>query len=172
MNAKLKAGSLVPRFALARVGGGRVDIGGERPRWQLLIVYRGRHSPLCKRFLAGLNDMLERFDERNTDVVAASADPQDRAEADVQEFGWRFAVGYNLSLDAMRALGAYISEPHSPQETDRPFAEPALFLITPQGEAQMIDVSNTQFSRPDLNGILTGIRFIQDRDHPPRGTLE
>ena len=33
----------------------------------------------------------------------------------------------------MQALGLYVSTPRSPQETDRPFAEPGLFLINPDG---------------------------------------
>jgi len=71
----------------------------------------------------------------------------------------------------MRALGLYISAPRSPQETDRPFPEPALFVVNPQGNIQIIDISNAPFARPDLNGVLKGLKFIQEKQYPIRGTL-
>ena len=172
MSHKLTAGNSVPQFKLSRAGGGFVDIGGARDAWQLIVVYRGRHCPMCKRFLGALNGRFDEIAGRNIEIVAISADPSDRAEADIQEFGWRFSVGFDMSLDDMRALGTYISEPTSPQETDRPFSEPALFLLTPQGIAQIIEIVNSPFLQPDLAVLVNGIRFIQDRDHPPRGTLE
>jgi hypothetical protein len=69
------------------------------------------------------------------------------------------------------ALGLYISEPRSPQETDRPFAEPGLFVINPKGRVQIADISHAPFARPDLSGILNGIKVIQERNYPIRGTL-
>ena len=67
---------------------------------------------------------------------------------------WRFPVGYDLSVDQMRTLGLYISEPRSPQETDRPFPEPALFITNPEGKLQIVDVSNAPFARPELNAVI------------------
>ena len=71
----------------------------------------------------------------------------------------------------MRALGLYISEPRSPRETDRPFPEPALFVVNPQGNIQIIDISNAPFARPDLNAVLKGLKFIQEKQYPIRGML-
>ncbi len=172
MSAKLNSGSLFPRFTLDRMGGGTVIIGGERGRWQLVIVYRGRHCQLAKPFLARLNEMVADFAERNIGVVVISASGHDRAEADVKEFGWTFEVGYGLNLETMRAIGLYISEPRYAQETDGPYAEPALFALSPRGTAEIIDITNAPFSLPDLGGVLAGITFIQNRDYAPGGTLE
>lgn len=49
----------------------------------------------------------------------------------------------------------------------RRFAEPGLFAITPDGDAQIIDISNAPFARPDL-GLLLRLQFVI-RDHPIRG---
>ena len=70
----------------------------------------------------------------------------------------------------MQRLGLYISDPRSPEETDQPFAEPGLFVINPAGNLQIVDISNAPFSRPDLDGILGGLTFIQQKDYPIRGT--
>ena len=104
-------------------------------------------------------------------VAAVSADTKEKAGADVAEHAWRFPVGYGLSIDQMRTLGLYISNPRSPQETDRPFAEPLpLSLINPAGDTQIIHISNAPFSRPDLQMILNGIKTIIEKSYPVRGT--
>jgi peroxiredoxin len=172
MSEKPISGALFPCFAVDRIGGGQVVVGGERQRWQLVVVYRGRHCQLAKPFLAKLNDMTTKFTERNIHVVAISADRVDRAEADAKEFGWPFEVGYGLTLDTMRAMGLYISEPRYALETDGPYAEPAPFALSTRGTADVINISNAAFSLPDLAGLLAGITFIQNRDYAPGGTLE
>lgn len=73
------------------------------------------------------------------------------------------------SIDEMRQLGLYVSDPRSPQETDRPFAEPALFVITPDGDTQIIDIPNAPFTRPDLKSLLKGLQFVISKDYPIRG---
>ena len=79
-------------------------------------------------------------------------------------------MGYDLSIAQMQSLGLYISDPRSPKETDRPFAEPGLFVINADGMIQMVDVSNAPFLRPDLQSVLNGITFIRKNDYPIRGT--
>lgn len=69
-------------------------------------------------------------------------------------------------------LGLYISAPRSPNETDRLFPEPGLFVVNPEGKAHIIDVSNAPFARPDLRGVLNGLKFIRERDYPIRGTAD
>lgn len=171
MSKKLAAGSPMPELDLPLAGGGRVRVGGVRQGFQLVIVYRGKHCPLCKTYLKRLNEMQNEFGEANAELVAISADSQAKAEADVAEHEWRFPVAYDLGMEDMRRLGLYISEPRNEQETDRPFSEPAAFLVNPGGQVQVIDISNAPWSRPDLGGLLRGIRRIQEVDYPIRGTL-
>ncbi len=172
MSEKPRSGALFPSFTLDRIGGGAVVIGGAREHWRLVVVYRGRHCQLAKPFLTRLDEMAEGFAERKIDVVVISADSHDRAEADVKEFGWKFEVGYGLAPETMRMIGLYISAPRHEQESDRPYAEPALFALSPRGTAEIIDISNAPFALPDLGGVLAGITFIQNRDYAPGGTLD
>ena len=170
MSNKLIAGRAMPVFQLPAVGGGHVDLAAETG-WRLLAVYRGKHCPLCKKYFKALDSMLEDFKAAGVTVLTASADTKEKAEADVASEGWRFPVGYDLSLEQMRSLGLYISEPRSAQETDRPFAEPGLFVVNPEGLLQIVDISNAPFARPELATILMGIKLIQERNYPIRGTL-
>ncbi len=171
MSQKLTAGAPFPETELALAGGGTVKLGGPRDGWQLIVVYRGRHCPLCKKYLTRLEELKADYEATGTEVVALSADPSDKAEADKADLGLTMDVAYGLDAAAMRRLGLYVSEPRSPQETDRPFAEPALFVVNPAGDIQIVDVSNAPFARPDLDNVLGGLKFIQANDYPIRGTL-
>jgi peroxiredoxin len=172
MSEKPISGAVFPSFDVDRIGGGKLVVGGERERWQLVVIYRGRHCQLAKPFLGKISEMMADFSARDIEVAAISADQHDRADADVREFGWPFDVGYGLSLDRMRAMGLYISEPRYELETDGPYAEPAVFALSPRGTAEIINISNAPFSVPDLASLLSGITFIQNRDYEAGGTLE
>ena len=168
---KLAAGKAFPNLSFTTVDDSVLDITA-MPGWRLVAVYRGKHCPLCKKYFKTLDAMLDDLKGAGVSVVALSADPKEKAQADVASEGWRFPVGYGLSIEQMRVLGLYISEPRSPQETDRPFAEPGLFVVNPEGKLQIIDISNAPFARPDLATVLMGIKLIQEKSYPIRGTLD
>ena len=169
-STKLSAGAVFPAMSWPTADGGKLDIAGTSG-WRMLAVYRGKHCPLCKKYFATLDGLLDGFNAAGVSVAAVSADPKEKADADVAEFKWRFPVAYGMTTDQMRQLGLYISEPRSAQETDRPFAEPGLYVINPEGKVQIVEISNAPFARPDLAGILHGIKVIQERNYPIRGTM-
>lgn len=168
----LDAGAVFPKMEVPRVGGGLVALGdvGGAPDWQMVVVYRGLHCPICKRYLTRLEGLQAQFHEQGVGVVAVSGDPEAKARALVDELELTLPMGYGLDLAQMRALGLYVSDPRSVQETDRPFPEPGLFVINAAGRVQIVDVSNAPFARPDLEGVLNGITFIRANDYPVRGT--
>jgi peroxiredoxin len=167
---KPAAGAPMPLVKTAKVGGGELIIG-PTDDWRMVVVYRGRHCPLCRRYLAELNQLLDEYHNIGIEVVAVSSDAREKAEAEAEEEAWRFPVGYDLTMDQMRLLGLYISEPRSTAETDRPFAEPGLFVINPEGCLHIINVSNAPFARPALQTLLNGLKFLLDHNYPVRGTL-
>jgi peroxiredoxin len=171
MGTKLDAGKATPKLAVALVGGGNAEIGGARDGYQLAIVYRGKHCPICQGYLNQLNEMQDAFRDANTELLVISADPPEKAQANAEEHGWTFPLACDLSQEQMRALGLYISEPRSDAETDRPFAEPAAFLTNPEGELQVVDISNAPWVRADLNALLRATQRIQETGYPIRGTM-
>ncbi|GGX56443.1 thioredoxin peroxidase [Tateyamaria omphalii] len=167
----LAAGSVFPKLDVARLGGGTLTLGAPRGGhdWQLVVVYRGLHCPLCKTYLSKLQVLESDFNALGVDVVAVSGDPEAKAQAMVDEKELSLAMGYGLSVAQMDALGVYISDPRSPQETDQPFPEPGLFVVNGDGAIQMVDVSNAPFLRPDLESVVKGITFVRSNDYPIRG---
>ncbi|MEX0309525.1 MAG: redoxin domain-containing protein [Tateyamaria sp.] len=168
----LAAGSAFPKLDVARLGGGTLTLGVPQGGhdWQLVIVYRGLHCPLCKKYLAQLQDLETQFNAAGVDVVVVSGDPETKAQAMADEKELTLTMGYGLTVAQMDTLGVYVSDPRSPKETDRPFPEPGLFVVNGDGAIQMVDVSNAPFLRPDLQGVLNGIKFIRANDYPIRGT--
>ena len=171
---KLSAGQPFPSMAVAKVEGGEVVLGqvSNSNAWQLVVVYRGKHCPICTRYLSELNDALPELKTLNIETVAVSADPEEKARVHLAQINPGFDVGCNLSIEQMQALGLYISHPRSPKETDRPFAEPGLFVINADGVVQVTDISNAPFARPDLKSLVMGLKFIRDpeNNYPIRGT--
>lgn len=164
------AGATLAPMSVPRLGGGELVLGGARENWQLVVVYRGRHCPRCKKYLGILDGMRDRWQEAGFDVAVVSADPAAKAEADREEFGWGFELGHDLDEGQMAALGLYVSEPLSQRETDRRFAEPGVFVLRPDGSLLLIAISNGPSARPDLEELLDGMIFTKKNDRPPRGT--
>ncbi len=160
----------MPSLTLPKLGGGTLSIGST-DGWQMVVVYRGKHCPICRRYLKELDGHLDEFAAMGVDVVAISADPLEKAETEARDEGWRFPVGYDLSMEQMRGLGVYVSQPRSPEETDRPFAEPGLFVVNPDRNIQIVDVANSPGARPALPILLLGLKFTMENKVPPRGTL-
>lgn len=167
-SSKFTAGDTFPEITWPTVAGAPMTVAS-KSGWRLLVVYRGKHCGLCKEYLNTLNSLLDRFRNQKIMVAAVSADTRVKAETEAREQGWRFDVAFDLSVEDMHSLGLYISDP-DPSETDRPFAEPGLFVINPEGGTQVISMSNAPFARPDLATVLEGLKTAQEKHSPIHGT--
>ncbi len=173
-NSKPLVGQPFPKITLSRLGGGTVELGtpANGHDWQMVVIYRGKHCPICTKYLKELGEIAPELGRIGVDIVVASADPEDRAGAQIGETGVSFPVGFDLSVGQMRKLGLYVSDPRSREETDRPFAEPGLFVVNGEGKLQVVDISNAPFARPALSSMLMGLNFIKNpaNNYPVRGT--
>lgn len=172
MTSKLPSGGTLPEIRLPLVGGGEATLGqaDHALNWRLVFIYRGLHCPICHQYLKKLDSLKADFLAAKAEIIVASGDPEERAAAMVEQEGLSLQVAYGLSIEQMKSLGLWISEPRSDDETDRPFAEPALFAINTDGKIQLIDQSNTPFNRSDLVELLDTVIWIQENDYPIRGT--
>jgi peroxiredoxin len=168
-HSKPAAGEALPQMSFPKLGGGTLSVGGPRDAHTLFVVYRGKHCGRCKKYLAILDKMASEWEDAGFEIVVVSADPEEKVKADVAEFGWSFDLGFDLSEDQMRTLGVYISDPLSPDETDRRFAEPALFCVRPDGVIQIVCLSNGPAARPELAELLDGMKFNIAHNRPARG---
>lgn len=168
----LAAGSVFPQIEVAKLGGGTLRLGDAQRGhdWQMVVVYRGLHCPICKRYLGQLNEIADEFYQLGVDLVVLSGDDEAKAQAMADEVGVQLRMGYGLSVVQMEALGLYVSDPRSSEELDHPFPEPGLFVVNGEGHLQVVDISNAPFARPDLTSLLGGLRFVRSNGYPIRGT--
>lgn len=162
----MRAGDSFPDWSWPKVGGGelapaRVD------GWRMLVIYRGKHCGLCRKYLAQLESMRPRYESARIALLALSADPLAKAQAQVSEGGLGFAVGCELQVEQMRELGLYVSPPE--EKAPRPFAEPAAFVLNPEGRVQVASISNAPFARPELQAMLEGIEAARKDQAPIHG---
>nr|WP_254684973.1 redoxin domain-containing protein [Tateyamaria omphalii] len=95
--------------------------------WRLVVVYRGLHCPLCKKYLAQLQEMEADLNPAGANVVAVPSDPEDKAQAMADEKGLSIAMGYGLSVEQMKDLCLYVSDPRSPTRRTVHFLNLACF---------------------------------------------
>jgi hypothetical protein len=84
-------------------------------------------------------------------------------------------VGYGLDLTTARTWGLYVSSGNRKTsagvEEPARFAEPALYLVRPDGTLYFGSVQTMPFSRPHFADVLTAIDFVQAKNYPARGEV-
>lgn len=172
-SSKLHPGSDFPQIEVPLLDGQNQLLGQPKPGldWQMVVVYRGQHCPLCTRYLNQLAEFKETLANTGVDLIAVSGDSEAQLKSHLERLDINFPIAYGLTLEQMTTLGLYISDPRSPQETDHPFAEPALFVINDKGQVHVVDLSNNPFVRPELQSLANGLAWIRDpsNHYPIRG---
>ena len=173
---KIEAGSAFPQIIVNSLEGTDVVLGQPAGNcdWQLVVVYRGRHCPMCTRYLNNIESIRQGLADIGVDMVAVSGDSKAQLEEHRSRLEVGFPLYYGLSQSQMQQLGLYISIPRSAQETDHNFAEPGMFVVNQQGKVQVVDISNNPFARPEIDTFLSGLQWIRnpDNNYPIRGTFK
>jgi peroxiredoxin len=173
-SVKITAGNIFPAIEATLLNGTTLDMSKAHngADWQMIIVYRGKHCPLCVRYLNLLEEHQEALKAIGVSVSAISADSKAQLEGTMEKLSITYPIAYGLTEQQMKQLGLYISEPRSEQETDHNFAEPGLFIINDEGNTQAVNISNTPFLRPELDVVVRGLTFVRNQDdYPIRGTV-
>lgn len=171
---KLAAGDTFPSLVVPGLDGDSHDISKSTGNadWHMLVVYRGRHCPMCTKYLNALEPFQERLAAIGISLSVVSGDSFEQLQSHLEKLDGTFPLYYGLTVEQMKELGLYISHPRSPKETDHPFAEPGLFVINHEGALQVVDISNNPFVRPALETLVSGLEWIRnpDNNYPIRGT--
>jgi peroxiredoxin len=137
--------------------------------FQMVVVYRGLHCPVCKTYLGELEAKLPEFAKRGVDTIAISTDSRERAEKAKAEWGLKsLQVGCELSIANAREWDLFISR--AIREGEPPeFSEPGLFLIKPDGTLFYASRGSAPWGRPPLDQMLRAIDVVVERKMPARG---
>lgn len=172
---KLAAGEPFPAITVPTLEGGMVELGKpcEDADWKMVVVYRGKHCPICTKYLNQLEHYWDRLCANKVALLAVSADSEEQLKEHLHQLEVSFPIAYGLTEAQMQQLGLYISVPRSTEETDHNFAEPGLFVVNQAGDLHVVDISNNPFVRPELERLVSGLEWIRDpkNNYPIRGTL-
>jgi peroxiredoxin len=165
----------VPALEFDTLDGERWSLAAQKPQhFTMIVVYRGLHCPICRRYLTELNGMIEEFDKRGVVTVVTSTDPEARARQAMDQWGLgKLKVGYGVSIEKAREWGLYISTSRgmTSANIEEPalFAEPGLFLVKPDGTLFWASISTMPFGRPHFNEIAQSLDFVTSKNYPARG---
>lgn len=164
-----------PGLTVETLDHGRFDLAGETSqRGTVVCFYRGLHCPICATYLSSLEELTPEFAERGVGTIAISSDDEERTRgmADkIKASNLRF--GYGLELAKAREWGLYISTGRGKTsigiEEPEKFAEPGLFMVTPEQTLYYGSVQTMPFVRPHFKELVAALDFAIAKDYPARG---
>jgi peroxiredoxin len=163
----------VPDLELPLTDGGIFALSQQSPEnFTMLVFYRGKHCPICHKYLGEIAGRLGEFAERGVTPFAISMDDHERAMVSRAE--WETGdvpLAYGLSEADARAWGLYISSKREGTQEPDVFSEPGLFLVRPDMTLYLGQTQSVPFTRPSLDQLLQGIDFALKNDYPARGDL-
>lgn len=166
----LKPGTKIPELEFPLLAGGSWALQPEaNARLRLISFYRGAFCGFCTKFMQQLNGLHANFAELDIDLAGVSVDSRDVAQAWADKNGIdRVSVGHGLTRLQIEACGIFASH-FTRDGQELYFAEPALWLIRPDGELYLTIQSSVSCGRPDLESLLTGLKLLAGQGFPTRG---
>ena len=108
----LTPGQSVPEIDLPLTIKARFELSKQKPdSFTMLVFYRGKHCPICKRYLEELGGKLGKFTDLGVSPFAISMDSEERAMVTHEEWDTHdLPLAYGLPEDQAREWGLFISE--------------------------------------------------------------
>jgi peroxiredoxin len=165
----------VPALSLPTLSHGAFDLANDgSERGTVVCFYRGLHCPICANYLTELEKRTAEFAERGVKTIAISTDGEERTREMADKINTKdLRFGYDLSLSKAREWGLYISTSRGKTsigiEEPALFAEPGLFMITPDQSLYYGSVQTMPFVRPHFSELVGALDFAIANDYPARG---
>ncbi|MEL6607923.1 MAG: peroxiredoxin-like family protein [Pseudomonadota bacterium] len=164
-----------PDLTLPTLDHGDFDLSSDgAERGTVICFYRGLHCPICANYLTEFEKRVDDFTERGVKTIALSTDGRERTQAMVDKIGaTKLRFAYDLPLAKAREWGLYISTSRGKTsigiEEPALFAEPGLFMVTPQQTLYYGSVQTMPFVRPHFSELVSALDFAIAKDYPARG---
>lgn len=166
----IKPREKVPSITIDLVNDTQWKLEDQTPKnFTLIIFYRGKHCPVCKKQLEELQSRISDFTERGINIIAISANSEKISK---ETHGiWKIKdipLGFEFPIEQARKWGLFISKSISDKEPEH-FFEPGMFLIDKEGKLYWEAIQSMPFGRPDFEDVLNGIDYILKEGYPARG---
>ncbi|MEM9781203.1 MAG: peroxiredoxin-like family protein [Pseudomonadota bacterium] len=162
-----------PALTVPLIGGGSVTLAEAKPeQFTIVVFYRGKHCPLCKKYLQEIDALVGEAKSAGFDVIAVSMDSQERAEASTAEWGIEnLRMGYQMDEATARSFGLYISSARAGSTEPARFSEPGLAVVDAENVVFFAQVQSAPFTRPPFADLIGGLKFVVANNYPARGDL-
>lgn len=166
----IKPKEKTPELTIDLVNGTKWNLKSQNPKnFTLLIFYRGKHCPVCKKQLEELQKKAADFEERGVNIIAISVNTEKLAKETYDDWAIEnVPLGYGLAIEEARKWGLFISKGISEKEPEH-FVEPGLFLIDKELKVYWESIQSMPFGRPGFRDVLNGIDYILKEGYPARG---
>ena len=167
----LKPNQPVPSLDLPLTIDARFVLADQSPEnFTMLVFYRGKHCPICKKYLTEIGGKLDEITKRGINVFAVSMDSEERAMVSHEDWETHdLPLAHSMSEDKAREWGLYISSKREGSEEPDVFSEPGLFLVRPDGTLFMAQMQSAPFTRPPIDQLLDNLDFVMENNYPARG---
>lgn len=165
----LKPREKAPKLQVNLVNDTKWSLYDQSPKnFTLIIFYRGKHCPVCKKQLEALKKSIDDFTNKGVNLIAISTDSEERAKETYKEWDIEgVPVGYNLPIEEARKWDLFISK--GIKDEPDTFSEPGIYLIDKEHKIYWISKQSMPFGRPNFKDILKGIEYILEEGYPARG---
>ena len=163
----------VPQLELNLINGTKWKMDAQdNGSFTMIVFYRGLHCPICKKQLEELSQKLNKFIDRDVNVVAISMNHEKTAQKTAKEWNIpELPLAYGLTKQQAADWGLYLSKGISDKEPEQ-FSEPGLFLVKPDRTLYAASVQTMPFARPSFDDILSMIDYVEKENYPARGELQ
>lgn len=165
----IKPRTKTPDLSINLVNDTKWKLSDQDPEnFTLLVVYRGKHCPVCKKYLETIQKHLEDFSEKGVNVIAISSNSEKLAKSSYE--AWKVSdlpIGYGFPIEEARKWGLHISK--GIKDEPEMFIEPAIFLIQPDQTLYASSIQTMPFARPEIGDLLKAIDFVVKENYPARG---
>lgn len=176
---KVYPGDKAPDLSFSVLDSDNFTLSANEPEYFTIVVfYRGKHCPLCRRYLKEIDGLYGKAKEEGVDVVAVSMDTKERAREtvdmilkDMGKESLELPIGYGLSEEVAHQWGLFISEARPESSEPAVFSEPGLFVIQPDDVVYSEVIQSNPWTRPEFSSLLGGIAYVVANNYPIRGTL-
>lgn len=153
---KLQNGDLFPELDLTVLDRGATKLSDlAKGSWTLVYVYRGEWCPLCQAYFDRVAQARSDIAEVGLQIVAVSADPEEKARATRDQHQLWFPIAYGASLSLATELDLYA-------DRERHHLQPAFFLLDPERRIRHISLQSGPMARPAI-GELVALVSAADR---------
>ncbi|MEM6973139.1 MAG: redoxin domain-containing protein [Pseudomonadota bacterium] len=162
-----------PSLSVPLIGGGTFTLAEAKPaNFTIVVFYRGKHCPLCAKFLKEIDAEVDAAAAEGFEIVAVSMDSEERATASTADWGiGSLRVGYGMSEAVARSFGLYISSAREGSAEPAVFSEPGIAVVDAEGMVFFAQAQSAPFTRPPFADLIGGLKFVVANNYPSRGDL-